>query len=683
METGQHLTPGDAALEPLAGLDRGGLAGDEEAALGAAVEQDAVDRATGSALEGPFENGPEEAEVVLGEGGAIDHEEERTPPALQGQGAKAHQRHLAAEVVDDGLGGRGAEGIGASEACGDAGAEGLAEGLGEGGGSLRAGGLDQGEERAGRDQDASRVIIEANEAPGEIERDGFGRVEGGGRHGLPGGGWGRCWRLYGCGCGKVKRVTSLRQSNRTRTSLSRLLSTSEPMRPLPTFALLLSILSLSGALRAQGTPGSAPVSGAAPPSVGAPPWDPWPHGRLFGEGPPRPPDGALRLCSFREPVCVHGAAQDGALALSVLEEAEGACRFLRHQARLPRPTPDSGGGSGAVDLYLQPSPGAAWRVGFEVPLRSPRDQAPVYALLDRALSGCARSTAVHRALAVAHLASLDGGEAGASFASSAAYLAWLGTNCGGEVLAALDDSQARPSRPLMPPGPPDDPRGSPLLWWWLDATLGNDAPGTLLTGLWHNGQQSTPLDYPRFRNEPDLLGVLRKLALARKTTVDALLLELAVARAFLGERDDGQHFAEASWIGAAGRMRVEQSWPFASLPRRLAFTPLDPTGMVYTWVDLQRAPPHPRLGFHASWEHPVTMRWALVRVSPQGEELSRMVLPHRQGVYEADAIVEELDGAAGVLVVGVNNGETGPHQPVRLDESPYEPHGGTLHVFVP
>ena len=47
--------------------------------------------------------------------------------------------------------------------------------------------------------------------------------------------------------------------------------------------------------------------------------------------------------------------------------------------------------------------------------------------------------------------------------------------------------------------------------------------------------------------------------------------------------------------------------------------------MVYSWVDLAGPSPPRKLGFHASWEHPVTMRWALVRVSPSGEELSRMV----------------------------------------------------------
>lgn len=414
----------------------------------------------------------------------------------------------------------------------------------------------------------------------------------------------------------------------------------------------------------------------------APPWEPWPIGRLFGEGPPRPRDGAVRVCSFAEPVCVHGEAADGARALEALGEAEEACRFLRHQARLPAPEGDGAGGSRAVDLYLRPLGGARMRLGFEVPTRFPRDRAPVYGLIERDLTGCARATAIHRAMAAAHLAAVDGGEAGASFATTAAYLAMMATGCHGEVAAAVDDAQARPSRALLPPGPPDGD-GSPLLWWWLDSTMSEGAPGSMLTALWYHGVQSTRLDLARSLNLPDLMAVLSRLAVTRKTTRDAMLLDLAVARAFLGERDAGVHFPEAAWLGGAGRVRFEASWPHRTLPRRLAFSPLDPTGMVYGWVDLGEAPAPAKLGFRATWEHPVTMRWALVRVAADGQEISRMVLPHRRGDFEANTVVEELEGAAGLLIVGVSNGEVSLDEPFRIDAAPYEPHGGTFHAFVP
>lgn len=470
------------------------------------------------------------------------------------------------------------------------------------------------------------------------------------------------------------------QSNRTRTALSRALSTpAMHLRP-----IFLALLLASTPAGAQPSASGAPASPPAAEVPAAPAWVPWPHGRPFFSPVERPAGLPLRLCSFSAPVCVHAANADGAAALAVLKEAEGAHHFMKWQARLPDPEGDGqAGGSFAADLYLVPLGGPSYRVGFETPARFPRDRAPVFALLDRSLQGCARSSAVYSAVATAHLAAIDGGEAGASFSSTAAYLAMEGSGCRGPALDAIDLAQSRPDQPLLPPGEVDDPRGSPLLPWWLDATLGGGAPGALITGLWYKSQQATRADFPRFRNVPDLMTVIGNIAQGRERKLDEFLLDLAVTRAFLGERDDGQHFPEAAWLGAAGRVRFEASWPHASLPRRLAFSPLSPTGSVYAWVDLAGAPEHPSLGFRATWEYPVTMRWALVRVSPSGEELSRMVLLHQRGATSAEGIVEALDGAAGLLIVGMNNGEIDLDEPFHLDETPYEPHGGTIHVFVP
>lgn len=455
------------------------------------------------------------------------------------------------------------------------------------------------------------------------------------------------------------------------------------MRPTLFTAWLLALTLAEGHLEAQSTSSPAIVASISPPIISAHPWDTWPLGRLFGGGPDRPPEGALRICSFEAPICVHARSQEGEQALRVLQEAEVAHRFFLYQARLSRLEGDAQGGSSAVDLYLKDLQGSPLRIGFDLPTHFPYDRAPIYAILEQKLTGCARSTAVHRALAIAHLAAIDAGAFGGTFATSAAYLAMMSTGCNGEVLAALDTAQAHPEAPILPPSEPDASQASPLLWWWLESTMGQDAPGSLVTGLWYSGVQSTPLDFTRFKNDPDLLAVLRRLALHRKTTLDSLLLDFAVARAFVGERDDGQHWAETAWLGAAGRIRFESSWPYKTLPRRLAFTPLEPTGSTYVWVDLQGAPPHPRLGFHVRWEHPVTMRWALVRVSKDGEEQSRMVIPYRRGIFEADAILEELEDMAGVIIVGVNNGGISLSEPQRLDEAPYEPHGGTIHIFQP
>ena len=466
-------------------------------------------------------------------------------------------------------------------------------------------------------------------------------------------------------------------------------------------ALVIALALVAFPVQAQSEGGSAPPPSAptasasearARPQAGEVPplpvWEVWPHGRHFGDGAERPADGAQRLCSFEAPVCVQGRASEGAAALEVLREAEKATRFLRLQARLPRPQGDAGaGGSDAVDLYLTDPPtdpaGPGLRLGFGLPTRFPVDRGPVHALLDRRMRGCERAVAVHEAMATAYLAGVDAGEAGATFAASSSYLAMLSSGCTVGALARLDEAQAHPERSLLDPGDADTSRASPLLPWWLDEFFGGETPGALLTGLWYGGQQSTWPGDSRFRNKPDLMTMLYRLAKARQQKADQWLLDLAVTRAFLGERDDGGHLAESAWLGAAGRVRFDAAWAHHELPRRLAYRPLDPTGMVYLWLDLRGPSPPSSLGVHFTWEYPVTMRWALVRLDAEGRELSRLVVAHQRGQTKADTIVEQLSGAASILVVGVNVGEVDLDEPFHIDETPYEPHAGTIHVYVP
>jgi hypothetical protein len=52
------------------------------------------------------------------------------------------------------------------------------ERTGEGGACLGAGGACQGQEGVGRDEQAGRGPLEVDEATGQVERDGFRRIEG-------------------------------------------------------------------------------------------------------------------------------------------------------------------------------------------------------------------------------------------------------------------------------------------------------------------------------------------------------------------------------------------------------------------------------------------------------------------------------------------------------------------------
>jgi hypothetical protein len=416
-----------------------------------------------------------------------------------------------------------------------------------------------------------------------------------------------------------------------------------------------------------------------------PAWDSWSWGPLFGAGPPRPvdPPEALRLCSFDLPVCVHAAsAADGPAALETLQEAERALRALRAQALLPWPISDGDqGGTGALDLYLRPLGGAHYRIGIDIPSSFPVDRAPAFGVIERTLRpGCALATAVHRVVATAMLAAIDAGESPTTFASSAVYYAMLSSRCGGEVIEGVDRDQAHPERCPLPPIALDDPKASPLLPWLLDESFGAGTPGSLLTGLWYGAQQSTPPVSPRFQNRPDFIEVLARLAKAREKKLHDILIDLAITRAFLGDRSDGEHLGESAFLGAAGRPRFDASWPVTSLPRRIAFTPLEPLGAVYLWVDLAGARPGQKLGFQATWEYPTSLRWAIVRVDADGHEAGRILPLWQRGVFTVEQEIIDLDRSAGLLLVGVNGGQADLDVLASTDETPYEPHGGTVYL---
>jgi hypothetical protein len=221
------------------------------------------------------------------------------------------------------------------------------------------------------------------------------------------------------------------------------------------------------------------------------------------------------------------------------------------------------------------------------------------------------------------------------------------------------------------------------LAWYLDVTLGNRTPGIVPTALGVISSQRTPVGALRWVNEPDLYDALRSTLKARTppSPIDDLWIEFAIARLFMGSRDDGVHFPESAFTGSAGRIRFDWSVPYASLPRRLSpERPIDPTGATYIWIDLKGAPKNVRLVFHAEWEPPVPFRWALVRVGSDGAETSRVLVTPQQKATSAERNLDALDGLSGVAVVGVNVGDLALDDPFDPDHAPYEPHSYVLTV---
>jgi hypothetical protein len=387
-------------------------------------------------------------------------------------------------------------------------------------------------------------------------------------------------------------------------------------------------------------------------------------------------------CSFRAPVCVHApAAAPPAALLWTLRHAESAFRTF-DALGLPAPLPDDGlGGSAAFDLYLSTAPDARPLTTIDLLARGRGlDTQSAFTILPvPALpTSCQTRDEVARAVAQAIVLRLDPGVEDGALSMTASYLASLSTDCELAELAAVDDFQEHPERALSA-GSPLAPDGALLFPWYLDATFGQGNPGALITALLFVAGQRTPPGAWAWNNEPDLFDALRVNARTRDATLDQLLLDFAVARAFVGSRSDDTHLPDVRRFGDMGRVRFEWSVAYDSLPRRLAPSrPLDPTGMTYLWVDLAGAPPQSSLTMAADWELPSIFRWTLIKVDKNGAEAGRIDIAGVYGDSHVERTVSSLDGLAGIIVVGVNAGSIDRGHPFDPDETPFMPHSYTV-----
>lgn len=386
----------------------------------------------------------------------------------------------------------------------------------------------------------------------------------------------------------------------------------------------------------------------------------------------------LRVCSFTEGVCVHAArAAHPAAVLATLAAAEAAARGLR-SLRLPPPLPDDDlGGSSAFDLYLVPDEPTLVTSTDLVARAALFDATSAFATLPppSARAGCALPFSVTASLAEAVLLRLDAGAEEGGLSMTSSYLASLVAPCSLLEIAAVDDVQRAPERPLTA-GTTDAPDGHLLFPELLDDTRGTGAPAGVMTALFAVAAQRTPPGSWRWHNTPNLFDGLRAVTKDRGSSLGDLLLEYAVARAFVGSRDDGGHLSDAARFGDMGRVRFEWSVPYSSLPRRLApLRPIDSTGSTYLWLDLAGAPPGSSLIFVADWELPVLFRWALVKVDARGIEVGRVDVAGIYGDTHVERTVVDLSGLAGIIVVGVSDGSISREYPFAPDEAPFEAHG--------
>ncbi|MBN2195729.1 MAG: hypothetical protein JW751_23110 [Polyangiaceae bacterium] len=352
---------------------------------------------------------------------------------------------------------------------------------------------------------------------------------------------------------------------------------------------------------------------------------------------------------------------------------------------LPAPEWDGGlGGTVGLDFYLTPASASGPRAELEVAFDPPDpwgfDRASTFCTAPVA-PGSERLRSVALCVAEAIAARLD---PALTPSLRRAYASHLWHAIGAPTkrdLEELEDAQVSPERAVVGHARSAGTAGATLLFEHLELTRGRGGGGALATALLAAAASDTPPRAIEWDDEPDLLDVLRHTLGERPAEMGRLFGQFAVARAFLGSRDDGTHFPRLLSIGDGGKVRFDWALPLSTLPRRVAAThPVEPTGSVYVWIALDEVLLTDRLGFQAEWEPPVAFQWTLVRVGPDGRELSRVLAPYQE---RATAVTQQLEGlasAAAVLIVGTNLGGVDLEHPHDPDLWPVEPSGCTVYV---
>lgn len=403
------------------------------------------------------------------------------------------------------------------------------------------------------------------------------------------------------------------------------------------------------------------------------------------------PASAGSACSDRFPLCVHAADESvgASHVLETLDSLEVAFERLVLALRLPAPLGDRGeGGGDELDLYLRlpdtespaytrvhvaPSgtPAGASTAGFDRAAAFCTAMADGRALLERASTLCLGEAIALR---------LDPAETPHARRGFATALWWTIAAPTSADFEAIQAVQSAPQRALATSELGPTSEGSAVLFTYLDEKLGASDPGTLAASLFSASAQRLEPNATSWQNEPDTFDVLRHTLEESRPRVASLLGDLAVARGFIGGRDESCALAGLGWSGSFGVPSFDWVLPFASLPRRVRLTPVEPTGAALVWVDLTGAPPGVPLGFQAEWEPPAQFQWVLVRIGADGRELGRLEVPFQQKETSAEARLVDMGDAKGVLIAGAHLEEVDGDHPFDPDVAPFEPHGAMVYV---
>jgi hypothetical protein len=400
-----------------------------------------------------------------------------------------------------------------------------------------------------------------------------------------------------------------------------------------------------------------------------------PRPRAFEQAEHAPPAGSTawaRACSVLHPLCV--AAEPGTSARTLLAALDAANRAWEAlTGALAVPAPDRSD-DGFWHVYLvAPATetgtdlsggGTAMLERHDPSARFERGQS--FALVDRTTpQGCRLDLALARAVARgAGLRSAPATDRGSAVAE-AETLARLATPCA----SGADDAatfQGHPERTPVDPWAEGFDRGAALLFDWLDARFGA-SPGALVAGLWAlSPTRATDRgESPSHPTGFDVLRVSLRDRLFPGSTFDDAMVRFAIERA-------------AMLPGARLGWRVG----FPPRPRRLlAPEPLAPLGAGYVSIDTGGRPSGATLRLEADWEDYARMRWVVLKLDAVGGSQGELPMGSVYKGTHASLTVENLDGTASLLVVGVDVGDT--EAPFDPGAGGWEPHGWTLTLSQP
>ncbi len=394
----------------------------------------------------------------------------------------------------------------------------------------------------------------------------------------------------------------------------------------------------------------------------------------------RPQGRFTRRCSILTDVCVHApdGLPEGASA-DVLAIAERSLLGLG-ALKLPLPNPDTPrGGDGRLDIYLSGT-GRATAHGDPGSAGTGFDSATAFVVGPaRSPVGCADAQAIADAVSRTSLLGLDAALEPSALGMLAGHAATILEPCTVAEQADVAIAQSTPERTFLGEYGEAAP-ASFLFPKFLEDKYGTGEPGKLTFALAAIAAQRSgagPLV-----DEPDAFDALRLTQQRNGTSIADTLLELAVARAFVGSRSDETQMIDVAKYGDFGRVRFEWAVKHESLPRRLAQTrPVEPLGAAYLWLDLEKAKENAEVTFIFEWEEPVAFRWAIVKVDAQGSPVATFDVVPVLGQTKIEKTVRNLSGARGLVIVGLNEGEGRRDEPFDPGRRREPPHGWVVSLY--